>query len=129
MTKPANKPDKVNDYMGKLDHPLKAEVQAVREIIKGVNQAITEEIKWNAPSYGYREEYMVTFHLRATNRVHLVFHNAEIVKIKNDLLEGDYRDRRMAYFSDRGDVEAKKATLESVLRELIELIDRKAEDL
>lgn len=127
MTKPANKPEKVNDYMAKLDHPFKAEVQLLRDIIKGVNGAITEEIKWNAPSYGYKE-YMVTFNLRATNHIHLVFHNTEIVKIKSDLLEGDYRDRRMTYFSDRRDVETKKAAFESVLRELIELIDQKAEE-
>lgn len=36
----------VDALMEALDHPLKAEVQAVREIIKGVDKRITEEWKW-----------------------------------------------------------------------------------
>lgn len=32
--------------MDQLDHPFKAEVQTIRDIIKHVNKDITEEIKW-----------------------------------------------------------------------------------
>lgn len=62
MSKSAvNKTAEVDAYMAKLEHPLKAELQAVRETIKGVNPGITEQIKWNAPSFSYRGEYLVTF--------------------------------------------------------------------
>ncbi len=118
-----NNPDKVNAAMDALDHPLKAEVEAVREIIKGVSENITEEWKWNAPSYSYRGEYLVTFNLREQKRLHLVFHNPAIPKVESRLLEGDYEDRRMAYFSDMDDVQAKRAELEKVVSELIELAD------
>jgi len=40
---------KVDEFMENLDHPFKAEVQIVRDIIKNVNKDITEEIKWKAP--------------------------------------------------------------------------------
>ena len=50
--------------MSELDHPFKAEVQAVREIIKSVNHDITEEVKWNAPSFSYKG-HMATFNLWA----------------------------------------------------------------
>lgn len=36
---------KVDEFMDGLDHPFKAEVQTVRDIIKNVNKEITEEIK------------------------------------------------------------------------------------
>ena len=39
----------VDEFIEKLDHPLKKEVQVVRDIIKGVNKNITEQIKWKAP--------------------------------------------------------------------------------
>jgi uncharacterized protein YdhG (YjbR/CyaY superfamily) len=55
-----NKTAEVDAFMAKLDHPFKAEVQAVREIIKGVNPHITEQIKWNAPSFSYKD-YLATF--------------------------------------------------------------------
>jgi len=117
-----NKTPKVNEFMDKLDHPFKAEVQAVREIIMNVNKHITEDIKWAAPSFSYKG-YMVTFNLWAKQHVHLVFHNPEVVNIKSKILEGNYPTRRMVYFSDMKDVNAKKATLVKVVKELVKLID------
>ena len=111
----------VDAFMQKLDHPLKAEVEALRKIIRTVSTEITEQIKWNAPSYSYRGEYLVTFNLRETKRIHLVFHNPMIPKIKSQLLEGDYPDRRMTYFSDMKDIKAKKAEFQNILKQLVKL--------
>ena len=113
----------VDDYMAKLDHPFKAEVQAVREIILGVHPDIWEQVKWNAPSFSYKD-YIATFNLRTHEHVHLIFHNPAIASIKNDLLQGDYVDRRMTYFSDMADVKAKKSALEYVIQELVKVMDK-----
>jgi uncharacterized protein YdhG (YjbR/CyaY superfamily) len=107
--------------MGRLDHPFKPEVQMIREIIKNVNPQITEQIKWNAPSFSYQGESLVTFNLWEKKRVHLVFHNPMISKVKSKLLEGDYDRRRMAYFTDRSEIQAKRPTLEKTLKDLIKL--------
>jgi uncharacterized protein YdhG (YjbR/CyaY superfamily) len=120
---PVSRTDKVDEYMAALKHPLKKETQALRDIIKGVNKNITEEVKWNAPSFSYKGEYLVTFNLRTPQHVHLVFHNPLIPKVKSTLLEGDYVDRRMVYFVSMQDVKAKKELLEKVLKDLIKLID------
>jgi uncharacterized protein YdhG (YjbR/CyaY superfamily) len=117
----ANQTEQVDEFMDKLDHPFKAEVQIVREIIRNVNPGITEQIKWNAPSFSYNGESLVTFNLWEKERIHLVFHNPMISKVKSKLLEGDYEHRRMAYFEDKQDIDAKKATLEKVLKDLIKL--------
>ena len=111
----------VDAFMQNLDHPLKAELEALRKIIRGASSEITEQIKWNAPSYSYRGEYLVTFNLRDTKRIHLVFHNPMIATIKSELLEGDYQDRRMTYFADMKDIKAKKAELVNVLKQLVKL--------
>jgi uncharacterized protein YdhG (YjbR/CyaY superfamily) len=118
---PVSRTDKVDEFLENLSHPLKAEVEAVRSIIKGVNKDINEEIKWNAPSFNFKGEYLVTFNLRDEKRIHLVFHNPQISKAKSKLLEGDYKDRRMMYFSGMEDIEAKKAELEKILRQLVKL--------
>ncbi|MGA7733126.1 MAG: DUF1801 domain-containing protein [Chloroflexia bacterium] len=119
---PVNKTEEVDAFMDKLDHPFKAEVQAVRDIIKSVHRDITEQIKWNAPSFSYKG-YMVTFNLWAKQHVHLVFHNGAILSNESGLLEGDYPDRRMAYFAGMDDVEAKRAALEGAVREWVRLRD------
>ena len=103
-----NNTDQVDEFMERLDHPFKAEVQMMREMIKSVNKDITEQIKWNAPSFSYKGESLVTFNLWEKQKVHLVFHNPMISRVKSTLLEGDYDHRRMAYFSDKKEIEAKK---------------------
>ena len=118
----AKKKETVDEFMDKLDHPFKAEVQALREIIKGVDQNITEEVKWNAPSFSYKD-YIATFSLHTTKHVLLVFHNPAIASIKSEILQGDYPDRRLAHFSDMNDVNAKKAALEQVVKELVKRMD------
>ncbi|MFM8368578.1 MAG: DUF1801 domain-containing protein, partial [Chloroflexota bacterium] len=97
------------------------EIEAVRSIIKGVNKDIAEEVKWKAPSFNYKGEYLVTFNLWETKRIHLVFHNPKISKVKSSILEGDYETRRMAYFADMKDIKAKKPLLEKALKDLIKL--------
>jgi len=118
---PVSRTDKVDEFLENLSHPLKVEIEALRSIIKGVNKDINEEIKWKAPSFNYKGEYLVTFNLREEKRVHLVFHNPMIAKVKSELLECDYVDRRMAYFADMKDIKAKKSMLEKALKDLIKL--------
>lgn len=118
-----NKPEDVDAYMTTLDHPLKAEVQVLREMIKGVDPRITEQVKWNAPSFSYKG-YMATFNLRATQHVHLVWHNGVVLEDPAGLLEGSYPDRRMTYFVSMADVEAKGPAFEALVRQWVELMDR-----
>jgi len=118
---PVSRTDKVDEFMQALDHPFKAEVQVVRDIIKGVDKDIAEEVKWKAPSFNYKGEYLVTFNLREEKRIHLVFHNPMISRVKSELLEGDYADRRMVYFVNMQDIKANKSALDKVLKDLIKL--------
>lgn len=112
----------IDEYMAELQHPLLQEIEAIRTIIKKSDKRINERVKWNAPSY-YTTEDMVTFNPRDTKRVHLVFHHKNCVKIKSDLLEGDYKDRRMMYFTSMADVKKKSKELTRIMKELIEMIE------
>jgi uncharacterized protein YdhG (YjbR/CyaY superfamily) len=114
---------KVKAFMKALKHPLKKEIEAVRSIIRKSNTKISERIKWNAPSY-YASEDLVTFNPRDEGRVHLVFHHPAIVKIKSSLLEGNYKDRRMMYFTDMNEVKKKKKELERIMSELVAIAAR-----
>ena len=118
---PVSRTDKVDEFLRVLSHPLKVEIEAVRSVIKGVSNDINEEVKWKAPSFNYKGEYLVTFNLHETKRIHLVFHNPMIAKVNNKLLEGDYKDRRMMYLADMKDIKAKKLELEKILKQLMKL--------
>jgi uncharacterized protein YdhG (YjbR/CyaY superfamily) len=115
--------DKVNNYMHELKHPLLAEIEVLRGIIKGVNNKISERIKWNAPSYYYKDDFL-TFNLRLISKVHLIFHHKTIPQIKSEFLEGDYKDRRMMYFENMEEIVARQFELERIINEQIRLIDK-----
>ena len=51
----------------------------------------------------------------------LVFHNPEIVSIASPILAGEYPTRRMAYFADMADIEAKRGELVRVPGDLVRL--------
>jgi len=115
--------EQVAQYMEALQHPLLAEIKAVREILRrSAGGRLSERIKWNAPSYYYQQD-LVTFNSRAEQHVHLVFHHPYIVEIVSPILEGDYKDRRMAYFRTMDEVNANEAELERIMSELAERID------
>jgi uncharacterized protein YdhG (YjbR/CyaY superfamily) len=117
---PENKTGDVNAFMQQLDHPLKAEIEAVRAIVK-LNRNIAERVKWNAPSFFYKDD-LATIHVKAKQHVHLIFHHPAIVKINSELLEGDYKDRRMMYFENMKEVKARKKELTRIIDELVDLM-------
>jgi hypothetical protein len=108
----------VDEYMSSLDYPLKAEVEALRTIIKNVDSRLAERIKWNAPSYFIQDD-LFTFNLHLPKQIRLVLHHPAIVKIQSDLLEGNYADRRLMYFSSMEEIIAKKVEFEQILKEYI----------
>lgn len=121
----------VDDFMAKLDHPLKKEVETLRQIIRGVSPAIREGIKWNAPSFR-TADFFATLNLRARGgeeRVWLILHTGATAKglvMKGaipdpaGLLEWLATDRALLTFASAKDVRAKRSALEAVLREWIE---------
>ena len=109
-------------YIAGLDAQRGAMVGRLCDLARAAAPDVNERIKWNAPSYRFTD-YICTFHLHATQHVHLVFHNPAIASIPSPILEGDYVDRRMAYFKSMADVDANRAELEHVVRSLVEKMD------
>jgi uncharacterized protein YdhG (YjbR/CyaY superfamily) len=115
--------EQVTAYMSQLEPGVKAEIDAVRKIIKKANPKLNERIKWNAPSYHYKED-IVTFGPYRTQKLLLVFHHPAVVKIKSEILEGDYKDRRLVRFKNIAEAEKKKKELTRIINEIVHTIDK-----
>ncbi|MBX3203765.1 MAG: DUF1801 domain-containing protein [Labilithrix sp.] len=59
--------------MAELAHPLKASLVDAREAIMASHRAITEHVKWNAPSFCWEGDDRVTMNLRG-DTLTFVFH-------------------------------------------------------
>lgn len=123
-----NQSAEVDLFLQTLDHPLKEAIIEVRAIILNANSLITEHIKWNAPSFCYHGEDRVTMSLRPGKGIQLIFHRGAKVKdsagfaFQDDtgLLEWVTNDRAIVKLQDMEDVEAKRASLATVVRQWME---------
>jgi uncharacterized protein YdhG (YjbR/CyaY superfamily) len=117
----------VDAFLKDLDHPLKAEVEAVRRVILGADPKIREGIKWNAPSFR-TTEWFATLNLRQ-DHVWLILHLGAKTKAAAatgidipdpaGLLEWLAKDRAVVKFADAKDVRAKRAALASFVKQWI----------
>ena len=114
----------VDAYMRDLDHPFKAEIEALRALILGASDKISERIKWNAPSFFYKED-LAAFNPRATEFAHLIllFPDGTGIPAKSSLLEGKAKDRREAKFHGLDDIQTKKKALEKLVKDWVALRD------
>lgn len=54
----------VPTLLRKLEHGRKDEIDALRSIISSVDRNLTEQVKWNAPSFCYQGNDRITFRLQ-----------------------------------------------------------------
>lgn len=114
--------DAVANYMAALKHPLKAEAEIVRTVIKSAGKKLQERIKWNAPSYHINETDLLTFNFSNAKSIRIIFHHPSIVKIKSALLQGEYKDRRIIYLNSAAEAKAATKELERIIKELVKLL-------
>lgn len=112
----------VNEFVQALAHPLQAEINAVRAILQSAAPGIAERIKWNAPSFYYKED-LATIHVKALQHVHIIFHHPAIDQITSPLFRGNYKGRAMVYLQDMNEVQAAQDELTNIIRQLIANID------
>jgi len=113
---------KVDDFLAKLDHPLKKEMGVLRDIIMKVHPEITEDVKWGGPSFYYKGD-IATFSPRVKDTAALVFHQAEGLN-NDEVLEVAPKGKAYAKFKDMAEVEARSKGLQEVIEQWIKLMDK-----
>ena len=118
-----SEPEQVNKWMKNFDPVMRSAIDAVRNIIKAAGPQLNERIKWNAPSYYYKEDIVTFGPVRSKDKIILVFHHPSIIKINSALLQGDYKDRRLVYLNSMDEIKHAKKELERIVKESIQLVD------
>lgn len=102
--------------MAALEHPFKAEVEALRQIVLGADPVIEERVKWKSPSFHVKGVDLGAFELRPSDFVRLVLvFPYGLVDDPQRIMLGEWSDRRELRFTGAADVAAKRAALESVV--------------
>jgi len=114
--------------MAKLEHPFKAEIETMREVMLAAHPSISEGIKWNAPSFR-TTGYFATTNLRAKAGIGVILHlGAKVrelpaggvaIEDPTKLLKWLGKDRAMIEFGSSKELNEKKPELQAVLRQWI----------
>jgi hypothetical protein len=118
----------VDQFLAQLEHPLKAEIQEVRQIVLGAIPGVTERVKWNAPSFCFNGDDRVTMRLQPGNRLGVIFHRG--VKVKDatnfafadptGLMVWQAKDRATVSLKTMEDVNAHRAALAELVARWME---------
>ncbi|MDG0810777.1 DUF1801 domain-containing protein [Cohnella rhizosphaerae] len=118
------------DFMDKLEHPMKMEIEALRAIVRDADARLVEGIKWNAPSYSVDGQDRVTFNLQGKGMIRLVFHagakkndlnvRATLGEDPTRLLEWAADDRAIVKLVDMDDVREKADKIGETVRRWLE---------
>ena len=119
----------VDDFMERLEHPLKPAVSALRRVVLGADARLTEQVKWNAPSFCLDGDDRLTMKLHPPKNVQLVFHRGtkkqappadRLIADERGLLKWAANDRAVATFASLEDVEARAADLAALIKRWLE---------
>ncbi len=124
----------VSANIAQLDETVGPIVEKLRQIILDTDPDISEEIKWNAPSFYYTGE-MQPFdpkeykrHIIVMNlhkRIMMVFPSGAKIDNANGLLTGDYADgRRLLYIAGMDEVLQKEQALRDAVKDWISKVEK-----
>jgi len=127
----ANPENLVRIYLENLDHPLKSEILKIREMVFKANPNLSEQIKWNAPSFCLNGEDKITFNLPPKkDSIQLVFHRGvkkkELPKEKliNDdsgLLKWATNDRAVIRFTSMQEILENETKFIDIIQKWLEV--------
>ncbi len=114
----------VDDLMAARGHPLTAEINALRTILRGATPAIAEHVKWNGPSYylaANPKRDLGNIVMAREKYVLLVMVFYEGTMLEHPLLTGTYKDRRLLQLDDMAAIEANAEAIAQIVRDWVAL--------
>lgn len=117
----------VSALLAGLEHPHKAGIEVLRKWILALNEGITEEVKWNAPSFKVADHF-ATFRLHPPKNVQLILHtgakarsNAKAFAIDDPagLLKWPASDRAVLTLASESELRKHKDDVLHVLKQWI----------
>jgi len=119
-------------FLHALEHARKAEILALRRIVLDADKRIAEGVKWNSLSFrteGEMGEWFATVNLREKQGVGMILHfgakknaiaeTGVAIADPEGLLRWLAKDRGAVVFGGGAELKAKKAALQTLLREWI----------
>lgn len=115
--------NKIDEFIAKLNHPLKAEVEQAIEIIRDASDQLEEDVKWGGPSFDYKEP-MATLSLRLPNCITFIFHKGELINDNSGLLEPAPKGKAYLKLHSVQHIQDNTVHIQNIVKEWINVMDK-----
>jgi hypothetical protein len=119
----------VTKFLNELSHPLRSEIEQLRNCILKANENLTENIKWNGPNYCFDSEDRITMRVQPpTKQIQLIFHRGskkqtqpddKLITNTSNMLVWKENDRAIVTFKTLQDIESGATELTLIVNEWI----------
>tara|TARA_A100000171_G_C2137659_1_gene151689 strand:+ start:3335 stop:3724 length:390 start_codon:yes stop_codon:yes gene_type:complete len=119
----------VIDFLDQAQHPLRSEIDYLRNIINNSAPELNEHIKWNAPSFMLNGDDRITFNLPPNQKtIRLVFHqgakkkeqpSARLISDTPDWFKWATNDRAVVTFSSKEDIKSKEEQIITLIKKWV----------
>lgn len=123
MGQGVSKTQSIEDFLATLDPPTRKAVDALRAVVLGAAPGLTEEIKWNAPSFAHEGQDRVTLGLERKGGFRIVLHRgAKPIDAGSFTFADDAKlakwpapDRGVITLKDQADIDAKGEAIAALI--------------
>ena len=118
----------VTKFLDELEHPLRREIELLRQSILKSVSGLSENIKWNGPNYCFDGDDRITMRVQPPKQIQLIFHRGarklaqpkgKLISDSSGLLDWKGNDRAVVTFKSKADIESSKADLEGIVSKWI----------
>lgn len=122
----------VAEFLAALQHGRVAQVERLRALILAAHPDLTEQIKWNAPSFAIDGDDRVTLRLAPGDLVQIILHRGAKVRETSGFAFADESglvrwlaaDRGVVAVEEADDLEAKAPAIQKLVRIWVEATRR-----
>ncbi|RBL92406.1 DUF1801 domain-containing protein [Chitinophaga flava] len=118
----------VTTFLDNLEHPLRKEIEQLRQEILTTCPSLMENIKWNGPNYHLHDKDRITMKIQPPRAIQLIFHRgAKVLAMPKEKLISDdtgllvwrANDRAVATFKSTADINQHKDVLSGLIQQWI----------
>jgi hypothetical protein len=118
----------VTQFLDKLQHPLRPEIELLRAIIVTAYPNLTENIKWNGPNYSLNNQDLLTMRIQPPKQIQLVLHRGahkqtqppdRLIQDQSGLLVWKENDRAVISFKKQADIHKVKTDVTGIVKDWI----------
>lgn len=118
----------VTTFLDALNHPLRQEIQLLRDHILRARPDLEEDIKWNGPNYTHAGNDRITMKIQPPGKVQLIFHlgakvrhpaSSRRIEDPSGLLAWRGNDRAIATFESMEEIDSARSALQKIVDDWI----------